>query len=78
MDNQRTGLEPDEQVFRAPIDGNDALAANGHFEFCGDRPAQATIADDQVDDAGLNERGCDAPSRGFYFGKLGQRLGRTT
>src|SRR5258708_1647384 len=72
MHDERAGLEPDEQVFRAPIDGTDTLAANGRFEFRSDRPAQAPIADDHVDDTMPNERGCDAPPRGFYFGKLGQ------
>src|SRR5258708_12735185 len=72
MHDERAGLEPDEQVFRAPIDGNDTLAANGRFEFRSDGPAQAPIADDHVADTMSNERGCDAPPRGFYFGKLGQ------
>jgi hypothetical protein len=72
MHDERTGFESDEQVFRAPLDGKDTLAANGCFKICGDGPAQPTIADDQVDDAMLYERGCDAPSRGLYFGKLGQ------
>jgi hypothetical protein len=72
MQDERAGFESDEQVFRAPIDGNDTLAADGGFEFRSDGPAQATIADDHVDEMMPNERGCDAPPRGFYFGKLGQ------
>ena len=77
MHDERAGFEPDEQVFGAPLDTENELAANGRFEIRRDRPAQAAIAHDHVDHATLNERGRDAAPRGFYFRKLGQRPGRS-
>jgi hypothetical protein len=77
MHDERAAFEPDDQVFCAPVDSQDALPANDSFEIQRDGPAQAAIADDHLDDGRLNERGRDAASRGFYFGKLGQRLARS-
>jgi hypothetical protein len=76
MHNERAGFEADNQVFRAPLDCAHQLPANGRFEIRGDGPAQPAIADDQVDDARLNECGRDAAPGRFYFRKLGQRPAR--
>jgi hypothetical protein len=76
MHDERARLEPDNQVFRAPLDPPDELPADGGFETCCDGPTQAAIADDHVNDAMAHECGRDAASRGFYFRKLGQRLNR--
>ena len=73
MNNERAGVELNDQVFRAPVDRAYAPAASGRFEIRGDWPAQAAIADDQVDDAGPNECGRNAAPRGFYFRKLWHR-----
>jgi hypothetical protein len=75
MQDHGTALETDEDVLRAPIDAEDNLIAHRRFEFCRDRPAQTAVADDDIDDAGADERGRNAASRGFYFRKLGQRRG---
>ena len=74
--NERARFEPDNQVFRAPIDSADELPTDGGFEICGDRPAQAAIAHDHVEDTMADESGRDAASRSFYFRKLGQRPSR--
>jgi hypothetical protein len=76
VNNERAGVELDDQVFRAPVDCAYAPAANRRFEIRGDGPAQAAIADDQIDDTRPNECGRNAASRGFYFRKLGQRPAR--
>jgi len=72
MHDERAAFEPDDQVFRASLDAEDLLPTYGSFEIRRNGPAQAPIADHHVDDAAANERGRDAPPRGFYFGKLGQ------
>src|ERR1700743_3667069 len=73
MDDERTGLEMDQQIFAAARDVADSLIADLRFEPCRYGPAQAAIADDHIRDSRTCERGCDAPPRGFYFGKFGQR-----
>jgi hypothetical protein len=75
MQDHRAGFQTDEEVFRAPINTAHDLMADSGFEFRGDRPTQAPIADDHFDDAMTQESGRNAASRGFYFRKLRQRLG---
>ena len=73
MHDERAAFEPDDQVFRAPLDAQDRLAAHGRFEIRRDGPAQAPIADDHIDDAARDERGRNAAPRGLYFRKLWHR-----
>jgi hypothetical protein len=40
------------------------------FEMVCDRPTQAAVADDDVDDAPAEEGGRDAAAGGLYFGEL--------
>ena len=75
MQDHGAGLQTDEQVLRAPIDAADDLIAHRRFEFCGNRPAQAPVAHDHVDDAMAYQSGRNAASRGLYFRKLGQGRG---
>jgi hypothetical protein len=80
MQDHRAAFEADQDVFGATLDAEDGLMAYRCFEFGRNRPAQAAVADDDIDDAGADERGRNAASRGFYFRKFGQRgaLSRTT
>jgi hypothetical protein len=50
------------------------LIADRRFELRSNRPSQAPIADNHIDDAMIHESGRNAASCGFYFRKLGQRL----
>jgi hypothetical protein len=76
MNDRGAELKADEQVLRATIDGADELVANYGFEGCGNRPTQAPVAHDHIDDAVADESGCNARSGSFDFRKLGQRLRR--
>jgi len=76
-EDQGASVEPDQDVFRAPVDGAHGLVADGRFEAGGDGPAQAPIAYDEVEHAPLRQGGRDTASRRFYFRELGRvRLGR--
>src|ERR1700723_3742848 len=73
MQDQGAALQTNENVFGASIDAQDFLIAHGRFEIGRDRPTQAPISDDHIEDAMADERWRNAASRGFYFGKLRQR-----
>jgi hypothetical protein len=73
MQNQGAALKANENVFRAPVDAQDDLIAQRSFESGRDRPAQPAVTDNDINDAGSDERGRNAAPRGFYFRELGQR-----
>ncbi len=72
MHDERAGIEPQQNVFRAALDAPDDFALDFSFESARDGPAQAAVANDQRSDAPADERRGDAPARRFYFGQLGQ------
>ncbi len=78
MQNQRAGVETDENVFGAPLDRAHGLIANIGLETAGDRPAQAPLAHDGAQDPAIEQRRRNAAAGGFYFRKLGHgsALGR--
>src|ERR1700742_1969399 len=73
MDDERTELEMDQALFAAARDVADGLITDLRFQPWRYGPTQTAIADDHIRDSRACERGCDAPPRGFYFGKFGQR-----
>jgi hypothetical protein len=77
MHDECAAVEPEDQVFRAPLDAQDPLPADRRFEIRSDGPAQAPVANDQRGDVAPDESGRDAASGGFYFRELGQRLARS-
>ena len=74
MQDHGAGLQTDQQVLRAPIDTAHDLMTHSGFESVRDRPTQATIANDHIDDAMIHESRRNAASRRFYFRKLRQQL----
>ena len=76
MHDERAAFEPDDQVFRAPLDAEDELSTNGRFEIRRNGPTQTAIAHEHADDTTPHECGRDSAPRCFYFRKLGQRLSR--
>ena len=74
MQDQGARVEADRDVFRAPFDASNGVTANGGFEVGRDRPAQSPFAHDDIDHPPLEQSGCNAASRRFYFRKLGREL----
>jgi hypothetical protein len=74
MQDQRAGIERDQNVFGAPRDAEHGLKAKQRLEIRGDRPAQAALAHHHIDDAPPSQRGRYAAPGGFYFRQLGQEL----
>ena len=67
MHDQGPAIERDQDVLGAPLDAAHGLMADRSLEIRGDRPAQAAVAHDQLDDAPSSQSGRDAAPGGFYF-----------
>jgi hypothetical protein len=76
--DQRARVEADQDVFRAPLDGSDPLAADRRFEVGWNGPAQAALAHDEIDDVRTLESRRDAGSGRFYFGEFRRETSRTS
>ena len=78
MQYKSAGVETNQDVLGAPLDGANGLAANRGFEVSDDGPAQAPLANDDVEHAPLEQSGRDAAFRRFYFRELGRVKARAT
>ncbi|EXF43084.1 hypothetical protein BAY1663_04502 [Pseudomonas sp. BAY1663] len=71
MDDQRAGLEADQQVLGAPLNRLDTLTGQAHVQILGNRPAQAPVAHDHPVDALAEEMRRDTAAGSFDFGEFG-------
>src|ERR1700722_18534495 len=76
MQDQRAGVEADEDVLGSPIDTPNRMSLNGGFEVRRYGPAQTALAHDDLDHAPLLQGRRDAASRRFYFRELGRVTAR--
>ena len=70
VQQQRPGLEPQQQVLGAPADALDAAPGEHFGKVAGHRPAQPRFIDVEGDDASLAGVGAKAPPRGLDFRKF--------
>ena len=71
-------VEPDQQVFGAPVDGPHGAALDAVGELAGQRQAQVAATLDQPDDASADKFGYETAANGFDFGKFGHARRRCT
>ena len=70
MQDQRSGIRPDEQVLGAAAHGTDACAGEPRRQRPRDAPAQAPFPHLERADPPADEPGLDAPARRLYLRQL--------
>jgi hypothetical protein len=71
VQDERTLVESNQNVFGAPFDAADDLMRDRRLEMPVDGPAQSPIANHDMGDASADEGGRDAATGGLYFRQFG-------